>query len=130
MAPISSPEKSRRWTVIASGLLVGALAVVVTFTTRKAFLSPLAIVVVAAIGLAAAMLQLRLRQPSGSQTWHPGVLALNLVGIGCAVVALFADPLRLTPSASHLAALVAVGCFVVSGALMLHRFRHKRAGQK
>ena len=42
---------SRRWTVIASGLLCGALALVVLFTNRGAFFSPLAVVVMGAVGL-------------------------------------------------------------------------------
>jgi hypothetical protein len=53
---------SRRWTVIASGLLVLALALVVIYTGRAAFYSPIALVVVAAIGLAALLFQVRFRQ--------------------------------------------------------------------
>ena len=49
-------SRSRRWTVIASGLLCGALAVVVLFTNRGAFFSPLAIVVMGAVGFAAVLL--------------------------------------------------------------------------
>ena len=49
--------RSRRWTVIASGLLCGALAMVVLFTNRGAFFSPLAVVVMGAVGLAAVLLQ-------------------------------------------------------------------------
>src|SRR2546422_11106864 len=57
---LSNPEpKPRRWTVIASGLLCGVLALVVLYTNRSAFFSPLAVVVVGAIGLAAVLLQLR-----------------------------------------------------------------------
>ena len=48
--------RSRRWTVIASGLLCGALAMVVLFTNRGAFFSPLAVVVMGAVGLAAVLL--------------------------------------------------------------------------
>ena len=48
-------------TIIAAGLLLAALAVVVLYTSRRAFLSPIAMVVVAAIGLAALLLQRRLR---------------------------------------------------------------------
>jgi len=39
---------ARRWTVIASGLLILALALVVIYTKAGAFLSPIALVVVAA----------------------------------------------------------------------------------
>ena len=52
----------RRWTVIGSGLLCGILAVIVLFTNPRAFASPLAVVVLAAIGLAAVLLQLRMLQ--------------------------------------------------------------------
>ena len=44
--------RTRRWTVIASGLLCGAMAMVVLFTNRGAFYSPLAVVVMGAVGLA------------------------------------------------------------------------------
>ena len=48
-------------TIIAAGLLLAALALVVLYTSRRAFLSPVAMVVVAAIGLVALLLQRRLR---------------------------------------------------------------------
>jgi hypothetical protein len=41
---------ARRWTVIASGLLLLALALVVIYTEPNAFDSPVALVVVSAIG--------------------------------------------------------------------------------
>src|ERR1035438_7213240 len=74
----SSSVVTRRWTVIAAGLLVLALALVVIYTGQNAFLSPIALVVVAAIGLAALLLQVRFRQDL------PGVrstLWLNIVGL-------------------------------------------------
>ena len=129
MAPVGH-FTSRRWTVIASGLLIGALALVVTFTGQTAFFSPVAIMVVAAIGLAAAMLQLRLRSPERDHTWHPVALVLNVAGIICAVVALFGVVFRLTPRAGKLTALAAVGCFAVSGAILLHRFRKQSMRRK
>jgi hypothetical protein len=74
--PIVGPRSvnvARRWTVIASGLLLLALALVVIYTGPAAFLSPVALVTVAAIGLAALLLQVRFRRelpsihsPSGS----------------------------------------------------------------
>ena len=42
--------RSRRPTIIAAGLLLAALALVVLYTGRGAFLSPVALVVIAAIG--------------------------------------------------------------------------------
>ena len=65
---MASRPLHRRWTVIASALLCGSLALVVMFTNRRAFYSPLAIVVVAAIGAAAVMLQTRLRKMEHTPT--------------------------------------------------------------
>jgi hypothetical protein len=45
--------------VIAAGLLILALALVVIYTGPRAFVSPIALVVVAAIGVAALLLQVR-----------------------------------------------------------------------
>ena len=91
--------RSRRWTVIASGLLCGALAMVVLFTNRGAFFSPLAVVVMGAVGLAAVLLQLRLQNrdqapSSSSPAW------LNVLGILFALAAFFDDLLH-SNSATH-----------------------------
>ncbi len=93
--PVPSPSRkykvARRWTVIASGLLLLALALVVIYTAPNAFLSPIALVAVAAIGLAALLLQVRFRRDLPnihSPLW------LNVLGILCAMVSLFADYLR------------------------------------
>jgi hypothetical protein len=128
--PDPNPAQSaatRRWTVIASGLLCGALAVVVIYTKRGAFFSPLAVVVVAAIGLAAVLLQVRFynreqRSPVRSPLW------LNLLGILFALAALFADALRIGPELAQIIALGAVTSFGVSGAVVLHAFRKQRNG--
>ena len=117
------PGLKRRWTVIAAGLLILALALVVMYTNRVAFLSPIALVVVAAIGLAAVLLQVRFRAdlPSvHSPLW------LNVVGLLCALVALAADYLGLSIRAMELAAFGAVGCFGISGSLILHALRRQR----
>jgi hypothetical protein len=124
---LAQSATTRRWTVIASGLLCGALAVVVIYTNRGAFFSPLAVVVVAAIGLAAVLLQLRFynreqRIPVRSPLW------LNLLGILFALAALFADALRLGPEMAQIMALGAVTSFGVSGAVVLHAFRKQRNG--
>jgi uncharacterized membrane protein len=121
--------KPRRWTVIASGLLCGVLALVVIYTNRSAFFSPLALVVVAAIGLAAVLLQLRFRNRDRANAVHPPVW-LNVVGIAFAVAALFSDFLHLSPQVAEATALCAVGCFGVSGALILHSFRRQRTTPK
>ena len=127
MTPIA--QQPRRWTVIGSGLLCGLLAVIVLFTERRAFYSPMALVVVAAIGLAAVLLQLRMRNRDQAAAVHPPVW-LNVVGIVAALGALFADVLRLSPQATQLLALGAIGSFAISSAIILHAFRKQRAIQK
>ena len=122
-------SKPRRWTVIASGLLCGMLALIVIFTNRGAFYSPLAVVVVAAIGLAAVLLQLRLRNREQTIPVHPPVW-LNLVGILFALAALFADLLHLDSELAQVMALGAVGCFGVSSVIILHAFRKQRVASK
>ena len=124
--PIAQP---RRWTVIASGLLCGLLAVIVLFTERRAFHSPMALVVVAAIGLAAVLLQLRMRNRDQAVAVHPPVW-LNILGILAALAALFADVLRLSSQVTQLLALGAIGSFAISSAIILHAFRKQRAVQK
>src|SRR5205807_216106 len=116
-----SAPLSRRWTVIGSGLLCCALALVVIYTTRSAFFSPLAVVVVAAIGLAAVLLQLRARG-SASQGIHPPTW-LNIVGTVLALGAAFADLLHLSWQIAQILALAAVGVFGISGAIILHAVR-------
>ena len=116
-------------TVIASALLCGALALVVLFTSRRAFFSPLAVVIVAAIGVAAVLLQLRVReQPSGRSLVGP--MSLNVLGTVLALIALFADSLHLRPQVADSVALAAVGTFAVGSAWILHGFRKQRASSK
>lgn len=119
-------NKQRRWNVILSGLLIGTLAVLVTFTSRAAFLSPTAIVVVAAIGLTALLLQLRFRYREIAGGVHVPVW-LNSAGTVFALVGFFADYLHIRPSIAELLALFAIGCFAVSGGFVLHRLRKQRA---
>ena len=118
--PPSAP-KPRRWTVIAAGFLLLALALVVIYTSRNAFLSPLALVVVAAIGLAALLLEIRLRRDIGVPVHAP--LWLNVMGVIFAVGAVLADVLRLSANVLLVAALGAVACFAVSGVVVLHALR-------
>ena len=118
----SSPGINRRWTVIASGLLVLALALVVIYTGSRAFLSPIALVVVSAIGLAALLLQLRFRRDLPdvrSPLW------LNILGLLLAAAALFGDFLRVPRSFLDAMAFGAVGCFGVSGTLILHAIKRR-----
>jgi len=114
----------RRPTLIAAGLLLAALALVVLYTTRRAFLSPLALVVVAAIGLAALLLQLRLRPDLSSSIRGP--LWLNGLGVVFALAAVFADYLHLIPVLVPIAALAAVVSFAVSGIIVLSGLRKRR----
>ena len=114
---------ARRWTVIASGLLLLALALVVLYTKRSAFFSPTALVVVAAIGLAALLFQVRFRQDM-PQVRSP--LWLNTLGLVCALLALSADFVRISPRTMELAAFAAVGCFGISGSMILHALRRAR----
>ncbi|MFZ0288751.1 MAG: hypothetical protein WBW98_13565 [Candidatus Sulfotelmatobacter sp.] len=111
-------------TLVAAGLLLAALALVVLYTTRGAFLSPLALVVVAAIGLAALLLQLRLRPDLSSSIRGP--LWLNGLGVVFALGAVFADFLHLNAALVPIAALAAVVSFAVSGIIVLSALRKKR----
>lgn len=81
---------------------------------------------VAAIGSAAVLLQLRIRNREMRTAIHPPVW-LNLVGIAFALLALFAEPLRLNSGMTQLLALAAVGSFAISGAIILHAFRKGRS---
>jgi uncharacterized membrane protein len=117
----SQSKLARRWTVIASGLLLLALALVVIYTGANAFYSPAALVVVAAIGLAALLLQVWFRRdlPIHSPLW------LNVLGILCAMASLFADYLRMARGMLDLVAFAAVICFGISGSLILHALRRR-----
>lgn len=118
--PQSQSTVARRWTVIASGLLLLALALVVIYTGQNAFFSPVALVVVTAIGLAALLLQVRFRREL------PNVrppLWLNVLGIVFALISLFADYLRLTRRTLEAVAFAAVVCFGISGSLILRSLR-------
>ena len=119
----------RRWTIFAAALLLFALALVVIYTSRRAFSSPLALVVVAAIGMAALLLQLRLRKNQDiSNVASPRVrspLWLNVLGVAFALAALAADILHWTANAMLVSALGAVVCFAVSATAVLHALRKK-----
>ncbi len=122
-APTPAP-KPRGWSLVAAGLLLIALAVVVIYTSRPAFSSPLAMVVVAAIGLAALLLQLRLRKDLVNPVHAP--LWLNVLGLLFAITAVFADVLHLSAGWMLVAALGAVISFGISGVAVLHALRKKK----
>ena len=120
-------------TIIAAGLLLAALAVVVLYTTRRAFLSPVAMVVVAAIGVAALLLQRRLRPDFGpsarsspQQASSSGPLRLNAAGVAFAIAAVFADVLHLNPALMLISALAAVISFAISAVIVLKALRNPR----
>jgi hypothetical protein len=119
---------SRRWTVIASGFLIGLLAIIVLYTNRRAFFSPLAVTVVGAIGLAAVLLRLWLQ--GEDRTLIRPYAWLNVVAVLLAVAAFLSDVLHWRQETSEVLALAAVCCFAISGALILHRFRKQRAIEK
>lgn len=125
-APTSNPapvSKPRGWALVAAGLLLLALALVVIYTSRGAFLSPLALVVVAAIGLAALLLQLRLRKDADKSIHAPAWL--NVLGLVFAIGAVVADFLHLRGNLMLVAALTAVVCFAVSGVNVLRSLRRR-----
>lgn len=115
------PPKSRRWSIVAAGLLLLALALVVIYTSRSAFSSPLALVVVAAIGLAALLLQLRFRKEGSARIRAP--LWLNVLGLIFALGAVVADIVHLSANVMLVAALGSVLCFAISGTAVLHALR-------
>ncbi len=117
-------HKSRGWRLVAAGLLLLALVLVVVYTGHAAFASPLAIVVLAAIGLAAILLQLRLHNDRSAPVRAP--FWLNVAGLVFALVAVFADVLHLSPRHLMMAALGAVVCFGVSGTVVLRALRQHR----
>lgn len=121
--PIPLP-KSRGWALVAAGLLLLALALVVLYTGRRAFFSPLALVVVAAIGLAALLLQLRLRRDVRAGVHAP--MWLNILGLAFAIAAVLADFRHLSPNFMLVAALGAVICFAVSGVSVLRSLRREK----
>jgi len=120
------PAILQRKTVVASGLLCCALILVVLFTSPAAFRSPAAVVVISAIGAAAVLLQLRLRDDPHPRPLRPA-LVLNSLGILLAVAALFPAALHLGPVLTEAVSLGAVGSFAISSAIILHSFRKQAA---
>jgi hypothetical protein len=122
--PDSHP-KQRGATIVAAGLLLAALSLVILYTERGAFLSPVALVVIAAIGVAALLLQLRLRTDISRsvRVSTRGTLWLNALGVIFAVAAVFADVFHLSATFLLVAALIAVVSFSVSGIIVLSALR-------
>jgi len=123
-------HQPRGATIVAAGLLLAALALVVLYTSRRAFLSPVALVVVAAIGVVALLLQVHLRPNRSSSDRAPSARAplwLSVLGVVFAVGAVFADVFHLSPAVMLIAALAGVVCFAVSGIVVLGALRKRRA---
>lgn len=117
-------SRPRGWGLVAAGFLLLALAIVVIYTGRAAFSSPLAMVVVATIGIAALILQLRLRQRSQKTASVPWWV--NVPGLVLALATVFADTLRLSANRMMVVALAAVMCFAFSGVVMLRALRKQK----
>ena len=128
-SPSPGPNPQRRSaTTVAAGLLLAALALVVLYTSRGAFLSPVALVVIAAIGLAALLLQIRLRPDlsSAMRASSRGPLWFNTLGVVFAIGAVFADVIHLGATLLLIAALAAVVSFAASGIIVLGALRKPR----
>ena len=128
--PNPDPDPRRRTAnIIPAGLLLAALALVVLYTSHRAFMSPVALVVVAAIGVAALLLQRRLLPKSSTpdRDSFRSPLWLNLVGVLFAVGAVFADVFHLSSAVMLIAALAAVVSFAISGIILLGGLRKRRA---
>ena len=124
-----TPGSPRRGgTIIAAGLLLAALALVVLYTSRGAFLSPLALVVIAAIGVAALLLQLRLRPDlsSSNRVSSRGPVWLNGLGVVFSAAAVCADVLHLTGGFMLIAVLAALVSFALGGIIVLSALRKPR----
>lgn len=111
----------KRKTVLGAGFLCIALTLVVLFTSPAAFRSPMAVVVMALIGAAAVLLQIRIRQNQSIPLRPP--VWLNVAGIIFTIGALFPSALHLSAKLVQAMVLGAVGSFAISSALTLHAFR-------
>jgi hypothetical protein len=130
------PGKPRRWRIVAAGLLLLALALVVIYTSRSAFYSPLALVVVAAIGIAALLLQLRLRRDLSAGVTNEvrsevsnevrAPIWINVLGLMFAIAAVSADLFHSSANLMQVAALGSVVCFAISGTAILRALRKKK----
>jgi len=120
----TASPKPRGWSLVAAGFLLLALVLVVSYTSRGAFLSPLALVVVAAIGLAALLFQLRLRKDVNTGVHAP--LWINILGLVFALAAVCADFAHLSANMMLVAALGAVVCFSISGVSVIRALRKQK----
>jgi hypothetical protein len=103
-------------------MLAVALILVVLFTSPAAFRSPMTVVVMASIGTAAVLLQLRLRNDAETRPLRPP-LWLNVLGILFTLGALFPAALHIGPRLAQAMVFGAVASFAVSSAIILQSFR-------
>ncbi len=114
--------------IVASGLLLAALALIVLYTSRTAFRSPLSMVVVAAIGVAALLLQFQLGPEAASPKAKASPRAslwLTALGVVFSAGAVFGDFIHFKPWFRMATALAAVVCFAVSGIALLNELRKR-----
>ena len=116
------PSQPKRKTVVAAGLLCIALTVVVLFTSPSAFRSSAAVIVMALIGTAAVLLQMRFRSANERKSLSASFW-LNLLGVLLAVGALFPAAIHIGPHVVQAMVLGAVGSLAISSALILHSLR-------
>jgi uncharacterized membrane protein len=127
--PGSNARRSRAGAIIASGLLLADLSLIVLYTSRPAFLSPLALVVVAAIGIAALLLQVRLRPDAALQNGRAssrGSLWLTALGVVFAIGAVIGDVLHLQSGFMLVTSLITIICFAASGIMLFNLLRKQR----
>jgi len=118
------PAQPKRKTVIGAGLLCIALTVVVLFTSPAAFRSSAAVIVMALIGTAAVLLQMRLRDADGRRSLTASFW-FNLLGVLLALGGLFPAMIHVGPRLVPAMVLGAVGSLAISSAMILHSFRRR-----
>lgn len=92
------------------------------------FLSPLSMVVVAAVGVAALLLQARLQPeavPANARASSRGSLWFTAIGVGFSIGAVFGDVFHLKPWFMGATALAAVVCFAAGGIVLLNMLRKR-----
>ena len=100
------------------------LTVVVLFTSPAAFRSSAAIIVMALIGTAAVLLQMRFRHAEGRKGLTTSFW-FNLLGLLLALGALFPAIIHIGPRLVQAMVLGAVGSLAISSAMILHSFRRR-----
>ena len=105
-------------------MLCIALTIVVLFTSPAAFRSSAAVIVMALIGAAAVMFQMRLREGNQRRSLVAS-LWLNIVGVILAVAALFPAAMHSGPRLVQALVLGAIGSLAISSAMILHSFRRR-----